>query len=163
MLTFSPNEVIIISAMSESRSIGLGEGMPWSVPEEYQHFVDSVHQQTVIIGRRSYDIFGADFEANTFVISRSAKRDGVNVCSSMDEAMEKARALRKAIFIAGGRSIYALGIPLANRMLLSTIKGTYEGDVMFPDFAKHEWNVASIEDRGRYVLRDWRRIEVGST
>lgn len=158
MLTFSPDDVIIISAMSESRAIGLGEGMPWSVPEEYQHFVDSVRQQTVIMGRRSYEIFGADFEADTFVISRSAQLNGVNVCSGIEDAMQQAKKLSKTTFIAGGRSIYALGIPLANRMLLSTIKGNYEGDVSFPEFAESEWKVESIEDRGSYVLRDWRRV-----
>lgn len=158
MLTFSPDEIIIVSAMSESRAIGKGEGMPWNVPEEYQHFVDSVHCQSVVMGRRSYDIFGADFEADTFVISRSAKIEGVTVCSSIDDAMQRARQLNKAIFISGGRSIYALGIPLATRMLLSTIKGDYEGDVQFPEFDENEWNVANEEDRGAYVLRDWRRV-----
>ena len=84
-LEFSPNEIIIISAMSETRAIGKGEGMPWNVPEEYQHFVASVHQQAVIMGRRSYEIFGADFEADTFVISRSAEIEGVTVCSSIED------------------------------------------------------------------------------
>ena len=157
MLEFSPNEIIIISAMSETRAIGKGEGMPWNVPEEYQHFVASVHQQAVIMGRRSYEIFGADFEADTFVISRSAEIEGVTVCSSIEDAMERAGRLKKAIFISGGRSIYALGIPLATRMLLSTIKGDYTGDTDFPDFDENEWALAHEEDRGSYVLRDWRR------
>ena len=158
MLEFSPDEVIIISAMSESRAIGKGEGMPWNVPEEYQHFVDSVHHQAVIMGRRSYDIFGADFEADTFVISRSAEIEGVTVCSGIDDAMEQANKLNKTIFISGGRSIYSLGVPHATRMLLSTIKGDYEGDVHFPEFDENEWTVAHEEDRGAYVLRDWRRV-----
>ena len=157
MLTFSSGEIIIIGAMSESRAIGKGEGMPWNVPEEYQHFTDSVHHQTVIMGRRSYDIFGADFEADTFVISRSAKIEGVTVCSSIDEAMQQAAKRQKAIFISGGRSIYSLGIPLATRMLLSTIKGDYEGDVQFPDFDQNDWTLANEEEHDRYILRDWRR------
>ena len=167
MLEFSPNEVIIISAMSESGAIGKGEGMPWNVPEEYQHFVASVHQQAVIMGRRSYEIFGADFEADTFVVSRSAEIDGVEVCSSMDDAMQQAGKLNKTIFISGGRSIYALGIPLATRMLLSTIKGVYEGDVYFPEFVENDWTVALDDDRGDYILRDFRRnadtLDFGTT
>lgn len=158
MLHFSSDEVIVIGAMSENRVIGKGEGMPWNVPEEYQHFVDSVHHQTVIMGRRSHDIFGADFEADTFVISRSAEIAGVTVCSSFEDALEQARKLGKAIFISGGRSIYAIGIPLATRMLLSTIKGEYEGDVQFPEFDESDWTLASEEDRDRYILRDWRRV-----
>lgn len=157
MLEFLPEEIIVISAMSESHAIGLGDGMPWNVPEEYQHFVDSVNGQAVIIGRRSFEIFGADFQADTFVISRSAILAGVTVCGGMESAIRKAKQLRKTIFIAGGRSIYSLGIPLASRMLLSTIKGDYEGDVTFPEINESEWDVVGKEDRGRYVLRDYRR------
>ena len=131
MPKFNANEVIVIGAMSETRAIGLGDGMPWNVPEEYQHFVDAVKNQCVIIGRRSFDIFGADFEAHTFVISRSAKIDNVTVCASLDKSISLARHHKKAIFIAGGKSIYELAIPLANRMLLSTIKGHHEGCLLY--------------------------------
>lgn len=157
MLEFAAGEIIVIGAMAENRVIGSGEGMPWNVPEEYQHFVDSVHRQAVIIGRRSYAIFGADFEADTFVISRSKSIDGVTVCNGIDDAIQRAEKLGKAIFIGGGRSIYELGIPLASRMLLSTIKGDYEGDVSFPVFDESEWRLDFVEDRGPYILKDWRR------
>ncbi len=132
--------------------------MPWHVPEEYQHFVRCVTNQTVIIGRVSYEIFGADFEAETFVISRRPAIEGVQVCASVDQAIRKANSLDRTIFIAGGRSIYALGIPYASRMLLSTIQGDYEGDVQFPDYDEREWELDFEEDRGRYILRDWRRV-----
>lgn len=157
-LQFSPNEIIVISAMSQNRMIGSGEGMPWDVPEEYAHFVNSVCGQSVIMGRRSYDIFGADFQANTFVISRSAELEGVTVCRSIDDAIAKATTLGKTIFIAGGRSIYSLSIPLASRMLLSTIKGDFDGDTAFPEFDKTQWRLDHEQDHQRYILRDWRRV-----
>ena len=50
--------MIIISAMGRNRVIGNGDGMPWHVPEEYQHFLDTTRDQTIIIGRRSFEIFG---------------------------------------------------------------------------------------------------------
>ncbi|MEP3478089.1 MAG: dihydrofolate reductase [Fuerstiella sp.] len=157
MLGFNPSEVIVIGAMSETRAIGQGDGMPWDVPEEYQHFVDAVENQCVIIGRRSFDIFGADFEAHTFVISRNAKIDNVTVCASLDEAIGLARRHKKTIFIAGGKSIYELAIPVADRMLLSTIKGHHEGDVLFPKFNERQWRIDSEQDFDRYVLRDYRK------
>lgn len=137
--------------------IGKGDGMPWDVPDEYQHFVDCVRDQVVIIGRRSFDIFGADFHADTFVISRKKSIENATVCSSVTEALVAARPLNKTVFIAGGRSIYELGIPHATRMLLSTIKGVYEGDTYFPEFDLRKWSVVNEQDRGAYRLRDWRR------
>ena len=157
MLKFSTDEFIVIGAMSESGASGLGDGMPWNVPEEYQHFVDAVRDQCVIIGRRSYEIFGGDFQAETLVVSKSAVFSGVTMCRSIEEAFEQARKLNRTTFVSGGRSIYKLGIPHATRMLLSTIKGGYEGDVYFPEFDESCWRVAAEEAHTRYILRDWRR------
>ena len=50
--------MIVISAMSQDRIIGKGDGLPWHVPEEYNQFLDIIRGQTVILGRRSYPIFG---------------------------------------------------------------------------------------------------------
>lgn len=157
-LKFKRQEIVIIGAMSETRVIGLGDGMPWSVPEEYQHFLDSVAGQCVIIGRRSFDIFGADFTSDTFVVSRGSAIAGVTVCNSMEAAIQLAKQQDSTIFIAGGRSIYELGILVADRMLLSTIKGHYDGDVTFPEYDQTHWRIDSEQDFDRYVLRDYRRM-----
>ena len=69
--------MIIIGAMSTERVIGNGDGMPWDVPEEYAHFLRIVDGQTIIIGRRSYEIFGDGLtSAHTVVVSRSANLPG---------------------------------------------------------------------------------------
>jgi hypothetical protein len=84
--------LIIISAMSNDRVIGSGEGMPWSVPEEYQQFLSLVEGQTVIMGWRSYQIFGPDLtSAHNVVISRSGvDQEGVIVCDCVEAAVERA-------------------------------------------------------------------------
>ncbi len=121
--------MIIISAMSYDRVIGLGAGMPWNVPEEYQQFLRFVEGQTVIMGRRSYEIFGDDLtSAHHIVVSRSMKSvPGAVVCAGIEEAVETARSFGKTVFSAGGGSIYAQTIPLAHTMYLSYIKGDFEG------------------------------------
>ena len=51
--------LIIISAMARNRVIGnaAGDGMPWHVPAEYNQFLDFIHNQAVIMGRKSFDIY----------------------------------------------------------------------------------------------------------
>ena len=103
--------MIIISAMSKDRVIGSGEGMPWNIPKEYQHFLSLVEGQTVIMGSRSYEIFGPDLtSAHNIVISRSGvDQEGVIVCGSVEAAVGRASSFGKTIFCAGGGSIYAQG------------------------------------------------------
>ena len=163
MRPYSRGEIVVIGAMSQTRAIGSGERMPWDVPEEYQHFVSSVTNQIVIMGRKSYEIFGTDFEAEIFVITRRPSMDGARAYSGIEEAIAPAKTIGRTIFIAGGRSVYMLGIPLATRMVLSTIKGDYEGDVYFPEYDESLWQLEFEEDRGSYILRDWKRIGVAKS
>ena len=151
--------MIIISAMSTDRVIGSGDGMPWSVPEEYQQFLGYVEGQTVIMGRRSYEIFGPDLtSAHNIVISRSGtEQEGVVVCGSIEEATEKATSFGKTVFSAGGATIYAQTLSLAEAMYISHIKGNFSGDAYFPEFDEDEWDVVERRDHEGFEFVHYRR------
>lgn len=151
--------MIIIGALSADHVIGSGDGMPWDVPEEYAHFLRLIEGQTVIIGRRSYEIFGASLtSAHTVVVSRStATLPGAVVAASVEDAVREAEALGRTVFSAGGASIYAQTIPLADAMYLSYIKGDYTGDARFPPFDAREWTVERREDHPRFEFVVYRR------
>ncbi|MEM6315510.1 MAG: dihydrofolate reductase, partial [Planctomycetota bacterium] len=71
-------DVTLIAAMSRDRVIGAGDGMPWDVPEEYAGYVETVRGATVVFGRRSYEIFGADLDDSELVVlTRNADLGGV--------------------------------------------------------------------------------------
>ena len=145
--------------MSKDRVIGSGEGMPWSVPAEYQQFLRFVEGQTVIMGRRSYEIFGPDLtSAHNIVISRSGvEQEGVIVCGSVEEAVERAESFAKTVFSAGGGSIYAQTLPLAKEMYLSYIKGDFVGDAYFPEFDEGDWDVVERRDHEGFEFVHYRR------
>jgi dihydrofolate reductase len=151
--------MIIISAMSNDRFIGSGDGMPWNVPEEYAQFLKLVDGQAVIMGRKSFDIFGPDMETTeNFVVTRSGEKiSGATVCGSIEEAVEKAEATGRTVFCAGGGSIYAQTIPLADSMYLSFIKGDFTGDTKFPDFDEREWEIEKREDHASFEFVVYKR------
>ena len=151
--------MVIIGAMSTDRVIGSGDGMPWDVPEEYTQFLRFIAGQTVIIGRRSYEIFGEGLtSAHTVVVSRSAgKLPGAVVAASVEDAVGIAEAFDRTIFSAGGASIYAQTIPLADTMYLSYVKGHFTGDAYFPAFSEREWAVDRREDHPRFEFVVYRR------
>jgi dihydrofolate reductase len=152
--------VIIIGAMSMDRVIGRGDGMPWDVPEEYAQFLEFIRGQTVIIGRRSYEIFGDGLtSAHTLVVSRStAHVPGAVAVPSVEEALRLAQSYGQTIFGSGGASIYAQTIPLADTMYLSYIKGQFTGDAYFPPFSQEEWMVDRREDHPRFEFVVYRRV-----
>ena len=151
--------MIIIGAMSTGHVIGSGNGMPWEVPEEYAQFLRLIDGQTVIIGRRSYEIFGAGLtSAHTLVVSRSAgDAIGAVAVASVEDALRMAHTFNKTVFSAGGASIYAQTVPLADTMYLSYIKGTFSGDAYFPTFSERDWIVERREDHPRFEFVVYQR------
>ena len=151
--------MVIIGAMSTDRVIGSGDGMPWDVPEEYAQFLRFIAGQTVIIGRRSYEIFGEGLtSSHTVVISRSAgELPGAVVAPSVEDALRIAGTFDKTIFAAGGASVYAQTIQRADTMYLSYIKGHFTGDAYFPAFSEREWSVDRREDHPRFEFVIYKR------
>ena len=151
--------MILIAALGTDRVIGSGNGMPWSVPEEYAHFLQAIDGQTVLMGRRSWEIFGADLtSAHNIVISRSTREiPGAEVAGGLDAAIARGRELGLTVFCAGGATIYALALPHAEAMYLSYIKGEFRGDAFFPEFNASEWTVERREDHPRFEFVVYRR------
>jgi dihydrofolate reductase len=149
----------IIAAIAQNRVIGNGDGLPWNVPEEYEHYRQMIADQTVIMGRRSYEIFGADLTSrHAVVVSRSAQNiNGAVVCSSLDEAMERATQFGREVFVNGGASIYEQALPKVDELDLSIIKGEYSGDAYFPAFDETEWNLFERVDHDAWAFRRYRR------
>ena len=154
--------MIIIGAMATNRVIGSGDGMPWDVPEEYAHFQRLIEGHTLIIGRRSYEIFGNSLtSAHNIVVSRSGGDGivsrGASVARTIEDALRMAESFGGTLFSAGGASIYAQTLPLADTMYLSYIKGRFTGDAYFPEFSDQEWAVETREDHPRFEFVVYRR------
>jgi dihydrofolate reductase len=151
--------VIIIAAMGKNRVIGSGAGMPWDVPEEFRQFLNLVDGHPVIMGRRSWEIFGPQLSGvHPIVVSRRiAAMKGAIVRPSVQAAVAEARRWGGKFFSAGGAQIYAQTIPLAEAMYLSTIKGEFSGDTYFPAFDESEWKVTRHEDHPAFEFRVYER------
>lgn len=133
--------------------------MPWNVPAEYEQYLSFVSGNTVVMGRKTFEIFGPDLPDSTtaIVISRSQSIDGATVAPSLDEALQVASEVGKLVFIAGGGSVYEQAVPLVDEMYLSTIKGIFAGDTYFPEFDVDQWNVRVERDEPDFVFRKYQR------
>lgn len=152
-------ELILIAAMTRDRVIGAGGGLPWDLPDEYEHFRGLVRGRPVLFGRTSYEIFGRDLaESPLIVVSRSVRElPGVTVVDSVEAALERGRGLGDRMFSAGGASIYRATLPLASTMYLSIIEGAHRGDARFPEFDEADWTVTRREDHADWEFRVYER------
>ena len=154
----------LIAAMTARRVIGKDGRMPWRIPEESKLFQKLTTGNVVVMGRKTFASIGGAPLRNreNIVISRTlpAETDGVTVCRSLDEGLERAAAFGKEVFIMGGAEIYRQTLPHANRMYLSLVKKDYDGDEFFPAFDENDWVVTGAEDRPDFVFTVYERKKV---
>jgi len=157
--------VIIICALARNRIIGKDNKLPWSISEDLQNFKRLTMGNTVIMGKKTFEsIGGKPFPGRNNIVLNFIKEEipGVIVCTSIPEALDKAREYDKDIFICGGASIYKQFLPFADKMYLSHIKKEYEGDTYFPEFDELEWEVVKREDHEEFEFVEYERKESGA-
>lgn len=152
---------IIAAAMQDNEGrlvIGNRGQIPWRLKSEMEHFRETTigsggkTKNTLIIGRPTFESIGRPLPGrHTIVLSRQAQpsHEGILWARSFDEAIRVAEDLGSPeIFIAGGAQVYkeAIGDIRVERLVLTIIEGTTQGDAFFPPRAL--W-----KDRFRRELR----------
>ena len=141
----------IIAALARNRVIGRENRMPWHLPEDLKRFKQLTLGQAVIMGRRTFesiiDTVGKPLPGrDNIVVTRSQvwTRPGCRVANSLEAAVTAAQSSSEA-FVIGGAEIYALAMPLAQRLYLTEIEREFDGDTFFPEFDRSDWREISRE------------------
>ena len=127
--------VAIIAAVGSNGVIGCKGGLPWRLPEDLQHFKQLTMGHTLVMGRATYDSIGRPLPGRrTIVVTRQKawSARGVDVAHSVDEALLMAG--RGEVFVAGGGEIYRQCLDQADRLYLTLVESSPEGDTWFPPF-----------------------------
>ena len=99
------------------------------------------------MGRKTFESIGRPLPGrDNVVISRQAIAiDGCRVVHSLSEAVALFTH-DEEIFIIGGAQIYEQALPLADRLYITEVRHTYEGDTLFPPIDRSVWRETSRED-----------------
>lgn len=140
--------VSIIAAMDRNRLIGNKNQLPWHLPADLAHFKRVTMGKPVIMGRKTFESIGRPLPGRAnIVLTGSADfcAEGVLVASTPEQALEHAAGAEEAMVI-GGSMIYQLFLPRADRLYLTYVEASHEGDAWFPDFELEEWRVIASEE-----------------
>jgi dihydrofolate reductase len=141
--------VKIIVACDENRVIGKNNSLIWHLPADLKRFKLLTTGKIIIMGRKTFDSIGKPLPNRiSLVVTRQKDYhvDGVEVAHSLEEAILKAKSLRKEdIFIIGGAEIYQLAMSIADQILLTRLHDVFEGDAYFPEIPATDWEVIENE------------------
>lgn len=153
--------ISIVAAMSENRAIGRDNDLPWKrLSADLKRFKSLTLGHHLIMGRRTYESVGKPLPGRvTVVVTRqpaSLYPPEVKVATSVELAIELA-AGDPEIFIGGGSEIFRQALTLSDRMYLTIVHATLDGDTFFPPFDENDWRIASsveqqADDRNEYPM-----------
>ena len=164
--------IVVVAAMGENRVIGRNGGLPWRIKSDLQHFRSLTWGKPVIMGRKTFSTLGRPLPGRTNIVltrDRDFSAPGIVVATKIEHSVELARgdAFRRGtaeIIIAGGAEIYAQALPLADRMVLTLVHASTEGDTLFPAIDPDRWqeierseHPAESGDEARFAFVTYRR------
>ena len=149
----------LIAAMGKNRAIGLDGRMPWHLPAELQHFKKATMGKAIVMGRKTWQAIGRPLPGRqNIVVSRNPDfhAEGVGLAASLEDAVDISES--DEVMVIGGGQLYALALPLAQRMVLTLIDIEPEADTWFPEWDDKDWSQTSeihfpIGDKNKLAYR----------
>jgi len=143
----------IIVAVAENGVIGRDNALPWKLPEDMRHFKRVTMGKPIIMGRKTFESIGQPLPGRTNIVithNPAFRAEGVKVVSSVEEALQLAQhtasvdGVEEAVVI-GGSEIYRIALPLADRLYITEVHASVEGDAVLPRIHWDEWRETSRE------------------
>lgn len=166
--------VNIVVAASDNNVIGKDNKLLWNLPRDTAFFKNITYGMPVIMGRKTMDSLGQSLKGRTnIVITRhpGQYRPGLKdlrliVVATVGAAIDAAAQTdAKECYVIGGGEIYKQALPLTDRIYITRVHTTVEGDTLFPVIDVNEWkktSVRSFEPDAKHALsyrfETWERI-----
>jgi dihydrofolate reductase len=138
--------ISIIVAVAENNVIGKNNSLIWHLPADMKFFKEKTIGHCIITGRKNYESIPEKFRPlpnrTNIVITRQKdyRAPGAIVVESIENAIKKAQEKNyPEIFIIGGAEIYKQFLPFADKIYITKIYQSFDGDTFFPELDMQKW------------------------
>ncbi len=157
-------EITLILARADNGIIGRNGDLPWRIPADLRRFKQITMGAPMIMGRKTFDSLPGLLPGRRHIVITRNKdwdEDGAESAPSVEAALRIANAPH--VCVIGGAEIYALFLPMADRIELTEVHLSPEGDTAAPDFGDG-WNETARETHaadGALPGFDWVTLKRG--
>ncbi|MDP8993551.1 MAG: dihydrofolate reductase [Pseudomonadota bacterium] len=141
--------VTLVVARAENGVIGRGGKLPWHIPEDLKRFKALTMGKPMVMGRKTFESLPSLLPGRRhIVLTRDTdwSAEGAEVVHDMDGAMRLAG--EPSVMVIGGAEIFRMFEPIADRVELTEIHASVEGDTRMPPFSPTRWIEAWRETHG---------------
>ena len=140
-----------VVAMSNNWVIGVNNDLPWSLKDDLAHFKKYTMGKIMIMGRKTYESIGRPLPNRVnYVISSTLKDiEGVSIFTSLEDAIEAAKIYNldqdivNEVAIIGGGYLFRDSIHSFNKLVLTRVDCSIDGDVYYPEIDFNNWELIS--------------------
>lgn len=142
-------EIVFHVARADNGVIGRDGALPWRLPEDLKRFKTLTMGKPMVMGRKTFESFPAPLPGRRHIVltrDPAWAATGAEVVHSAEEALALAGDVEE-LAVIGGAEIFALFMGRADRIELTEVHRTVEGDTKMPPLGAG-WRVANREIGG---------------
>ncbi len=158
----------LIVAASENNVIGKNNQLPWHLPDDLRRFKALTRGHPIIMGRKTFESIGRVLpDRINIVVSETLEvaPTGTQLANSLSAALALVKGSEEA-FVIGGSQLFQMSAPLADRLYLTRVHATIDGDVFLPPIHFSEWKEVSREEHPKdaehefsFTFIDYRKVK----
>ncbi len=134
--------ITLIVAASDNNVIGKDNDLLWHLPNDFKRFKSLTSGHCIIMGRKTFESLPGILPKRTHIIitrQPNYKIEGCIIVGSLEAAIEEALKIDDNPFVIGGGQIYKQALQIADKIELTRVHVTIEGDTYFPDIDLTNW------------------------
>ena len=138
-------EITIIAAVSENNVLGKNNKLIWHIPDDLKRFKKLTLGHSVIMGRKTFESIAKPLPQRKNIIltrNKNYKAKGAVIAHNVKEALNFCENDNQP-FIIGGGEIYKLFMSISNKIELTRIHKSYDGDAFFPEILEEKWKLVN--------------------
>jgi dihydrofolate reductase len=147
-------KIVLVAAIGQNNVIGRDGQLPWRLKSDLQHFRAVTINRPVVMGRKTYESIGKPLKDRTNIVLTKDLGlivPGGVLATSLDAAMSMARqdATKRGvdeIMVIGGGDVFERMMPKADRLEITHVHASPEGDAFFPVIDPQLWQETARVD-----------------
>jgi dihydrofolate reductase len=153
----------LIVAKSLNGVIGLNGNLPWRLSSDLKFFKSTTLGKPVLMGRVTWESLPFPLPGRPNLVLTNNKNylaEGAEIFNSADKMIAKGYELAgqmnvDEVMLIGGAKLYASQMKYCDRLYVSEVNATIEGDVYFPEIDTNTWKLASETEFSKDLKDDY--------
>ena len=133
--------------MDINRVIGRGGALPWHISSDLKNFKKITMGKPILMGRKTHDSIGKPLPGRENIILTNNKKysaEGCIVKNTLDDVYLYCEKQLELV-VMGGAILYSQTLDKADKLYITEVNASVNGDTFFPEYKSSQWREISRE------------------